>query len=177
MNDLEAGGPDGAYRVLVVDDDETLLALIGLAFAKQGMEVLTATTAEEGIALLPTAAPDLVITDILLPDLSGWEVVRRIREVSAVQLLVLSGRDSDVDKARGLDLGADGYMTKPFSLLELEARTRALLRRSRRPDAGSQPTAAAWSPAHNGFPGAENGAPAGRDTLGARGGAGEGGHR
>ena len=137
MEDPVARGPTDAYRVLVIDDDETLLALVRLALAKQGVDVTTATTAEEGLARLVDSPPDLVVTDVLLPDLSGWEVVRRIREASHLQVMMLSGRDTDVDKARGLDLGADDYLTKPFSLLEFEARVRALLRRARPPSAGS----------------------------------------
>ena len=74
--------------------------------------------------------PDLVVCDVVMPDLLGWEVVRRIREASDVPVLILSGRDSDVDRVRGLDLGADDYLTKPFTFMELEARVRALLRRT-----------------------------------------------
>lgn len=128
MTDEQAAA-GGAYRVLLIDDDEAMLALARIALAKHGIAVETATTAYDGLAKLDEAAPDLVVTDIVLPDLSGWEVVRRIREQTDVRVMVLSGRDSDVDKARGLDLGADDYLAKPFSLLELEARVRALLRR------------------------------------------------
>lgn len=124
-----------SYRVFVIDDDERLLALARLSLAKSGIEVETATTASEGLAaILGGVRPDLVILDIVMPDLSGWEVLRRIRESSDVAVMLLSGRDSDVDKARGLDLGADEYLTKPFSFLEFEARVRALLRRVRRTD-------------------------------------------
>ena len=124
-----------SYRVFVIDDDERLLALARLSLAKSGIEVETATTATEGLAaILGEVPPDLVILDIVMPDLSGWEVLRRIRESSDVAVMLLSGRDSDVDKARGLDLGADEYLTKPFSFLEFEARVRALLRRARRTD-------------------------------------------
>jgi len=121
-----------SYRVLVVDDDERLLALARLSLAKNGIEVETATTASGGLeTIFDGAPPDLVILDVVMPDMSGWEVLRRIRESSGVAVMLLSGRDSDVDKARGLDLGADDYLTKPFSFLEFEARVRALLRRAR----------------------------------------------
>jgi DNA-binding response OmpR family regulator len=136
MADPQPVAAADAYRVLVIDDDETLLALVRLALAKHGLEVETATLAADGLAKLADAPPDLVVTDIVLPDLSGWEVVRRIREASDVRVMVLSGRDTEVDKARGLDLGADDYLTKPFSLLEFEARVQALLRRAR-PDGRS----------------------------------------
>jgi two-component system, OmpR family, phosphate regulon response regulator OmpR len=127
-NDPVFGRP---YQVLVIDDDERLLALARLALAKHGVEVTTATTAAAGLELLRRVAPDLVILDVVMPDLSGWEALRRIRESSEVAVMLLSGRASDVDKARGLDLGADDYLTKPFSYLEFEARVRALLRRAR----------------------------------------------
>jgi DNA-binding response OmpR family regulator len=118
-------------EVLIIDDDEKLLALARLALSKHGIRVETVTTATAGLARLREIPADLVILDIVMPDLSGWETLRRIRESSRVPVMLLSGRDSDVDKARGLDLGADDYLTKPFSFLEFEARVRALLRRSR----------------------------------------------
>jgi DNA-binding response OmpR family regulator len=121
----------GSYKVLVVDDDERLLALARLSLSRNGVEVETATTSTDALEMFGDLKPDLVILDIVMPDLSGWEVLRRIRESSDVAVMLLSGRDSDVDKARGLDLGADDYLTKPFSFLEFEARVRALLRRSR----------------------------------------------
>ncbi len=126
------------YKVLVVDDDEKLLALARLALSRNGVEVETATTSADALGMMGGSKPDLVILDVVLPDLSGWEVLRRIRESSDVAVMLLSGRDSDVDKARGLDLGADDYLTKPFSFLEFEARVRALLRRSR-PEAPEGP--------------------------------------
>jgi two-component system, OmpR family, response regulator MprA len=123
--------PDRDSRVLVIDDDQRLLALARLALAKHGIDLTTATTAGEGLRVLAESPPDLVILDVVMPDLSGWETLRRIRESSQVPVMLLSGRSSDVDKARGLDLGADDYLTKPFSYLEFEARVRALLRRAR----------------------------------------------
>jgi DNA-binding response OmpR family regulator len=129
MSDSTSTG--GPYRILLIDDDERLLALAQLAMTKHGAETKTATTATDGLALIDAYRPDLVVLDVLLPDLSGWEVLRRIRAGSSVHVMLLSGRDSDVDKARGLDLGADDYLTKPFSFVEFEARVRALLRRAR----------------------------------------------
>ncbi len=125
----EAGTAPAA--VLIIDDDEKLLTLARLALSKHGVRVETVTTATAGLATLREFSADLVILDVVMPDLSGWETLRRIRESSDVPVMLLSGRDSDVDKARGLDLGADDYLTKPFSFLEFEARVRALLRRSR----------------------------------------------
>ncbi len=119
-------------RVLIVDDDPRLLALARLALAKEGIEVVTAECGEDCLrAVGGDEGLDLVVLDVVLPDLSGWEVLRRVRERSDVAVMLVTGRDSDVDKARGLDLGADDYLTKPFSFLEFEARVRALLRRAR----------------------------------------------
>jgi two-component system response regulator VicR len=127
----ENGLTHGDYKVLVVDDDERLLALARLALSRNGVDVETAATSVAALEMFGDLQPDLVILDVVMPDLSGWEVLRRIRESSDVAVMLLSGRDSDVDKARGLDLGADDYLTKPFSFLEFEARVRALLRRAR----------------------------------------------
>jgi glutathione synthase/RimK-type ligase-like ATP-grasp enzyme/CheY-like chemotaxis protein len=125
------GAPIDAYRVLAVTPDEKLIALMRLSLAKIGLEVEAAAVAYEALIPLGASAHDLVILDTDLPDLSGWEVLRRIRGSSDVPVMLLTNRDSDVDKARGLDLGADDYLTKPFSFLEFEARVRALLRRAR----------------------------------------------
>jgi DNA-binding response OmpR family regulator len=127
------------HHVIVVDDDERLLALARLALQKQGIRVSSAATAEAAQKLVADDPPDLVILDIVLPDMSGWELLRQIRETDNCLVMLLSGRDSDIDKARGLDLGADDYLTKPFSFLEFEARVRALLRRApvREPAAGT----------------------------------------
>ncbi len=137
MNDTNPS--DTPYTVLLIDDDERLLALARLSLNKEGVDVVTAATASEGLALLETSHPDLVILDIVLPDLSGWEALRRIREIGPVPVMLLSGRDSEVDKARGLDLGADDYLTKPFGFLEFGARVRALLRRARPMDTPNDP--------------------------------------
>jgi DNA-binding response OmpR family regulator len=128
---------DARPRVMVVDDDPAVQAVVRIALGKAGLSVTAAGDAEGALAQLSDGAPDLVILDVVMPDATGWEVLRRIRERSDVPVLMLSARDSEVDKARGLDLGADDYVTKPFSLLEFEARVRRLLRR--RPVAGASP--------------------------------------
>jgi two-component system, OmpR family, response regulator TrcR len=130
---------DSAQRVLMIDDDERLLALAKLALGKHGVQLETASSASDGLAQFNASAPALVILDIVLPDLSGWEALRRIRESSNVLVMLLSGRDTDIDKARGLDLGADDYLTKPFSFLEFEARVRALLRRAEQAQGAGDP--------------------------------------
>jgi ribosomal protein S6--L-glutamate ligase len=144
------GTPLDAYRVLVVAGDEKLIALTRLSLAKNGLEVEAATTAYDGLATLDASPHDLVILDTVLPDLSGWEVLRRIRGSSEVPVMLLTRRTSDVDKARGLDLGADDYLTKPFSFLEFEARVRALLRRARIANPYQENSAANFTPAANG---------------------------
>jgi DNA-binding response OmpR family regulator len=130
MSEIPHNG--STWRVLLIDDDERILALARLAIAKNGCEVETASSATAGLSMLESYQPDLVVLDVVMPDLSGWETLRRIRESHDVLVMMLTGRNSDVDKARGLDLGADDYLTKPFSFVELEARVRALLRRARR---------------------------------------------
>ncbi len=142
--------PLDAYRVLVVAGDEKLIALTRLSLAKNGLEVKAATTAYGALAELETSAHDLVILDTVLPDLSGWEILRRIRCSSGVPVMLLTNRSSDVDKARGLDLGADDYLTKPFSFLEFEARVRALLRRARIANPLQEDSAASFTPAAEG---------------------------
>jgi DNA-binding response OmpR family regulator len=119
-------------RVLAVDGDEVLLALLRLALSGDGVDVTTVSGGSAGLAAIEEHEPDLVVLDTVLPDLSGYEVLRRLRERSDVPAIVLSGRDGHVDKVRAFELGADDYVTKPFSLPELEARVHAQLRRVRR---------------------------------------------
>ena len=129
------------HRILVVDDDEMLLALVRVTLDKDGFEVLAATRGEEALAIAAAERLDLVILDILMPGISGWEVLRRLRAVDDVPVLILSTRDSEIDVARGLDLGADDYVAKPFGLLEFEARVSALLRRRARTRGGQDAAA------------------------------------
>ena len=124
--------PGRAMRVLAIDGDEVLLALLRLSLAGDGIDVTTACGGRPGLAALEEYEPNLVVLDTVLPDLSGYEVLRRLRERSDVPVIVLSARDGDVDKVRAFELGADDYVTKPFSLPELEARVHAQLRRLRR---------------------------------------------
>jgi ribosomal protein S6--L-glutamate ligase len=123
--------------VLVIEGNYSLLALLCLTLAKGGIAIERAATAAEGLRALASRKPDAVILDVALPDLSGWELLRRMRESSDVPVMLVSDRDSQVDKARGLDLGADDYVTVPFGPIEFEARVRALLRRTRRDASGS----------------------------------------
>jgi DNA-binding response OmpR family regulator len=121
-----------AMHVLAIDGDEVLLALLRLALGGDGVEVTTVSAGCAGLAAVEEYEPDLIVLDTVLPDLSGYEVLRRLRERADVPVIVLSGRDGHVDKVRAFELGADDYVTKPFSLPELEARVHAQLRRVRR---------------------------------------------
>ena len=119
-------------RVLVIDDEADIAEIVRLTFGLRWpeAEVLTAANGEAGVDLVEQGAPDLVLLDIGLPDIDGFEVCERIRHFSDVPIVMLSARHEEVDKVRGLELGADDYVTKPFSHIELLARVRAVLRRS-----------------------------------------------
>jgi two-component system response regulator MprA len=115
--------------ILVIDDDAKITALLKRSLTYEGFRVATAKNGEEGLSLLSNLHPDLIILDIMLPGLDGWEICRQIRNQSNTPILMLSARDEIYERVRGLDLGADDYLTKPFALEELLARVRALLRR------------------------------------------------
>jgi two-component system, OmpR family, KDP operon response regulator KdpE len=115
-------------RVLVVDDDPSLVRALRLALRAGGHDVFTAASGEQGIQQTAAVSPDVVILDLGLPDADGMEVCRRIREWSDVPIVVLSAIGSDDRKVSALDGGADDYVTKPFSMAELEARIRTALR-------------------------------------------------
>jgi two-component system KDP operon response regulator KdpE len=118
-------------RVLVVDDEPDVIESIRLGFTLQWreMEVLGAASGEAALDAVEREHPDVVLLDIGLPDIDGFEVVRQIRAFSDVPIVIVSARDDAMDKVKGLELGADDYVTKPFNHLELMARLRALLRR------------------------------------------------
>ena len=120
-----------AEKILVVDDDKILLKLIDLSLRREGFSVFTATSGEEGLALFHQIAPDLVILDVMMPGLDGWEVCRRLRQVSPVPIIFLTALNSVRNTVHGLEAGADDYLAKPFKIAELRARVTALLRRAR----------------------------------------------
>ncbi|MCL6429596.1 MAG: response regulator transcription factor [Anaerolineae bacterium] len=132
--------PRAKPRILVIDDEHALVQVIREALTEEGMEVLGAHSAEEGLPLFFKAQPDLVVLDIVLPGCDGWEVCRELRRISDVPVLMLTAKRDGADLVRGLNLGADDYVTKPFSLAVLRARIDALLRRAARARrvAGSQ---------------------------------------
>ncbi|MBW3666729.1 MAG: response regulator transcription factor [Actinobacteria bacterium] len=116
-------------RVLVVEDEEGLADSVRYALESEGFEVVIAHTGLGGLEAAGASRPDLVLLDLMLPGMSGLDVCRQIRSSSDVPIIMLTAKDSEADKVSGLELGADDYMTKPFSMRELVARVRAHLRR------------------------------------------------
>ncbi|MEI7025973.1 response regulator transcription factor [Paenibacillus sp. y28] len=117
-------------KILVIDDDNKITSMLRRSLAFDGYSVVTAASGSEGLKHLLQEEPDLIILDVMMPQMDGWEVCRRVREAgSEVPVLMLTAKDEIADKVKGLDLGADDYMVKPFALEELLARVRSLLRR------------------------------------------------
>lgn len=119
-----------ARNILVVEDDRNISDLIRMYMEKEGFEVRSAYDGGKAIEEFEKQAPDLVLLDIMLPVMDGWAVCRKIRETSKVPIIMLTAKSEDADKLMGFECGADDYLTKPFNILELKARIRALLRRS-----------------------------------------------
>ncbi len=117
-------------RILVVDDEPTLVATVKYNLERESYNVITASDGESGLAAARAEQPDLVILDLMLPDLDGFEVCRILRREMTAPILMLTARSEEVDKVVGLEMGADDYVTKPFGMRELLARVRALLRRA-----------------------------------------------
>jgi two-component system response regulator CpxR len=124
-------------RVLIVDDDAELIELLRDYLAEEGFETASAADGESGARAAVEGAPDLVVLDVMLPRLNGFDALRRIRESSAVPVVMLTARGQEVDRIVGLELGADDYLPKPFNPRELVARIRAVLRRGRQGGGGS----------------------------------------
>jgi two-component system, OmpR family, alkaline phosphatase synthesis response regulator PhoP len=116
-------------RVLIVDDDNKVVEVLKLYLVHDGCEVFTACTGTEGLRLARKAEPDLIVLDIMLPEIDGLQVCRTLRNESDVPIIMLTARTTEQDRITGLDLGADDYVIKPFSPRELAARIRAVLRR------------------------------------------------
>ena len=116
-------------RVLVVEDEDSYSDALAYMLRKEGYEVAVANTGPDALAEFDKAGADIVLLDLMLPGLPGTEVCRQIRQTSNVPVIMVSAKDTEVDKVVGLELGADDYVTKPFSLRELSARIRAVLRR------------------------------------------------
>lgn len=121
----------GPVRVLIVDDEPRLVRLVRANLEAEGYDVLTASEGGEALRLVDAERPDLVILDVMLPGIDGYELCQRITEAFSVPIIMLTAKAHESDKVRGLDLGADDYLTKPFHPDELLARVRAVLRRAR----------------------------------------------
>jgi len=124
-----------ALRILVVDDDPKITAMLKRSLVFEGYSVAVAADGKEGLAAYASFGPHLVVLDVMLPGMDGWQVCREIRQKGDVPILMLTAKDEVADRVKGLDAGADDYLVKPFALEELMARVRALLRR-RREDGG-----------------------------------------
>jgi DNA-binding response OmpR family regulator len=122
--------PARKTTILVADDDPQLLRLVTRNLELEGYEILAAGDGQRALELMEAQAPALALLDVMMPKLDGFSVLQRVREYSAVPIIIVTARGQDQDKVRGLDLGADDYLTKPFSIEELLARVRAVLRRS-----------------------------------------------
>lgn len=116
--------------ILIVDDEQTIRDTLKYNLVREGYRVLTAADGAEALRLVDADAPDLVVLDIMMPGLTGFDVCRVLRKKSTMPVLMLSAREDEIDKVVALEIGADDYMTKPFSLRELLARVRAMLRRA-----------------------------------------------
>jgi two-component system, OmpR family, response regulator len=119
--------------ILLVDDDEAVRRVLSYPLERDGYTVVQAVDGEEALEAFSERPVDLVVLDIMLPKLDGLEVCRQLRAKSSVPIIMLTARDDELDKVLGLELGADDYVTKPFSIREFRSRTRALLRRARAP--------------------------------------------
>jgi len=117
------------YRILVVDDERRMVGFIRLNLEQDGFEVIEAYNGSEALERLRDSLPDLILLDVMMPDIDGFEVLRTIREISQVPVIMLTAKGEENDKVKGLELGADDYVTKPFSPRELVSRVKAVLRR------------------------------------------------
>jgi two-component system KDP operon response regulator KdpE len=133
-------------RILAVDDDSALLRVLRIGLVALGHEVLTASTGNQGISQAAVGAPDVIVLDLGLPDMDGLDVCRRIRQWSAVPIIVLSADGTEFRKIAALDGGADDYMTKPFGMGELEARLRVALRHRPQAEDRDEPTTVTVGP-------------------------------
>jgi DNA-binding response OmpR family regulator len=122
--------------ILLVDDEDAVQKLLAYPLEREGFRVVQARDGEEALARFASEHVDLVVLDIMLPRLDGLEVCRRLRSQSSVPIIMLTARDDELDKVLGLELGADDYITKPFSIREFRSRVRALLRRAAAPRSG-----------------------------------------
>ena len=127
----------GKTKILVVDDDPNILQLINLYLTREGFEVVTAEAGDEALRKFKSDPPNMMLLDVMLPGMDGWQVCREVRKVSNIPIIMLTAKDETFDKVLGLELGADDYIVKPFDTKELVARMKAVLRRYQTADAGA----------------------------------------
>jgi DNA-binding response OmpR family regulator len=127
-----------ASTILLVDDEDSVQKLLTYPLEREGFRVVPARDGEEALSRFASERVDLVVLDVMLPKLDGLEVCRRLRAQSSVPIIMLTARDDELDKVLGLELGADDYITKPFSIREFRSRVRALLRRAAAPRTGGE---------------------------------------
>ena len=126
------------YKILIVDDDENICELLRLYLEKDGFDTIVANDGEQAVDYSSKYSPDLILLDIMLPKLDGWQVCREIRKTSETPIIMLTAKGETFDKILGLELGADDYVSKPFDTKEVIARIKAVLRRSHESDKSSQ---------------------------------------
>lgn len=126
------------YKILIVDDDENICELLRLYLEKDGFDTIVANDGEQAVDFASKYSPDLILLDIMLPKLDGWQVCREIRKTSETPIIMLTAKGETFDKILGLELGADDYVSKPFDTKEVIARIKAVLRRSHEKDNSSQ---------------------------------------
>ena len=128
-----------AKKVLVVDDEKLIVKGIRFSLLQDGLEVDCAYDGEEALEMAKTTEYDLILLDVMLPKMDGFEVCQQVREFSDVPIIMLTAKGDDMDKILGLDYGADDYITKPFNILEVKARIKAIMRRGRKKDEKEKP--------------------------------------
>ena len=116
-------------RIMVVDDDPNIRELVRLYLEKEGFEIVTAERGDEAVKLFRASPPNLMLLDVMLPGMDGWQVCREVRKISNIPIIMLTAKDETFDKVLGLELGADDYIVKPFDMKELVARIKAVIRR------------------------------------------------
>lgn len=128
---MQAAFGENHYQVLIIDDDDAVRALVSTALEQEGFQVIMASKGHDGLELFHKEHPDLVILDLMLPDIDGYDICFTLRKESQVPILILSAKDDEVDKVVGFRMGVDDYVTKPFSSTELALRAKAIIKRSK----------------------------------------------
>jgi len=130
--------PRDAKRILVVDDEPRMIGFIRMNLELEGYQVLEAYNGLQALDMIRTQLPDLVLLDVMMPELDGFQTLRMLREFSSIPVIMLTAKGEEDDKVYGLELGADDYVTKPFGSRELSSRVRAVLRRAEMPSASPE---------------------------------------